>query len=132
MGECKMQLGLYKEAIQYFSTVVRTKPKNIAGWEALIRCLYNAEYFTEAQQQVLAALRTYRQQTLFIYYLSAVLFALGKSKEALLHWKKRMTNCSQTIKKICCIFNPSILQNQQVVDVIARNKRVTVPNNWIS
>src|SRR5258705_4348410 len=40
MGECKVQLESFKEAIQYFSTVVRIRPRNVAGWEALIRCLY--------------------------------------------------------------------------------------------
>src|SRR3954464_13659555 len=36
MGECKMQLQKYKEAIQYFSIVVRNRPKNVSGWESLI------------------------------------------------------------------------------------------------
>ena len=40
MGECKMQLGLFKDAVQYFSNAVRLRPRNVAGWEALIRCLY--------------------------------------------------------------------------------------------
>src|SRR6478736_9527443 len=38
MGECKLQTESFKEAIQHFSTAVRIRPKNIAGWEALIRC----------------------------------------------------------------------------------------------
>src|SRR5215217_2946512 len=36
MGECKLQIEAFKEAVQYFSTAVRVRPKNIAGWEALI------------------------------------------------------------------------------------------------
>ena len=28
MGECKFQVGAFKEAIQYFSNVVRVRPKN--------------------------------------------------------------------------------------------------------
>ncbi len=52
MGECKMQLGEFKEAIQYFSNVVRIRPRNISSWEALIRCLYTAEFFDEALEQV--------------------------------------------------------------------------------
>src|SRR6201990_816688 len=31
MGECKMHLGEIKEAIQYFSVVVRSRPRNVAG-----------------------------------------------------------------------------------------------------
>src|SRR5579862_4247604 len=57
MGECKMQQGEYKEAIQYFSNVVRIRPRNISSWEALIRCLYNAELFDEAMEQVEMAIR---------------------------------------------------------------------------
>src|SRR3954464_7781019 len=36
IGECYMQLQKYKEAIQYFSIVVRNRPKNVSGWESLI------------------------------------------------------------------------------------------------
>src|SRR5215204_1363372 len=56
MGECKLALGQVKEAIQYFSTIVRVKPKKISGWEALIRCLFQAGLYPEARQQVLTAL----------------------------------------------------------------------------
>ncbi len=42
MGECKMQLRNYKEAIQFFGNVVRSRPKSVAGWEALIRCLFTS------------------------------------------------------------------------------------------
>ncbi len=122
LGECKMELGLFKEAIHYFSTVVRTKPKNVAGWEALIRCLYSAEYFTEARQQVLAALQHTNEKPVFIYYLSAVLFALGKSKEGLIQLEKGIQTSPKTLNKFVAL-QPSILQNPQVVDIIARNKR---------
>jgi tetratricopeptide (TPR) repeat protein len=122
MGECKLELGLHKEAIQHFSTVVRTKPKNVAGWEALIRCLVAAEYFTEAKQQVLAALQHTNYKPIFIYYLSSVLFALGKSKEALIQLEKGIKLSPRILNKFVAL-HPSILQNQQVVDIIARNKR---------
>src|SRR3984885_2037160 len=83
MGECKMQLGEFKEAIQFFSNVVRMRPRNISSWEALIRCLYNAEYFEEALEQVETAIRITGGKPLFVFYLSAVLFALGRSREGL-------------------------------------------------
>ncbi len=122
IGECKMELGLYKEAIHYFSTVVRTKPKNVAGWEALIRCLYSAAYYTEAKQQVIAALQHTNNKPVFIYYLSAILFALGKTKEALMQLESAIQVSPKTLNKFVAL-RPSILQNQQVVDIIARNKR---------
>src|ERR1700753_659094 len=66
MGECKIQLGDVKEAIQYFMTVVRIRPRNISSWEALIRCLYNAEYYEEALEQVESALPITGGETLFV------------------------------------------------------------------
>jgi tetratricopeptide (TPR) repeat protein len=122
MGECKMQLGFFKEAVQYFSNVVRTKPKNVAGWEALIRCLYKGEYFEEALEQSVAALSVSNNKALFIFYRSAILFALGKSKEGSLQLEKAMEKSPRLLKKFIEL-NPSILQNQLVVDVVAKYKR---------
>jgi tetratricopeptide (TPR) repeat protein len=106
MGECKIQIGNYKEAVQYFSTVVQTRPRNSAGWEALIRCLYKAKYYDEALEQTTAALHLTNGKPIFLFYKASVLFALGKSKEAILQLEKAL-----------------ILQNQQVVDILARFKR---------
>lgn len=121
-GECKMQLGLYKEAIQYFSNVVRTRPKNAGGWEALIRCLYKATYFEEALEQTEAAQRVTNDKPLFIFYKAAVLLGMGKAKEAILQLEQGMKSSPKLLKKFIEL-NPSILQNQLVVDVLARYKR---------
>jgi tetratricopeptide (TPR) repeat protein len=122
MGECKLELGQVKEAIQYFSTIVRVKPKKISGWEALIRCLYQAELYVEARQQALSALELTNNKPIFLYYLSAILMALGKPKEALLYLEKALIASPKTVNKFVAL-NPSALQNPQVVDVIARYKR---------
>jgi tetratricopeptide (TPR) repeat protein len=122
MGECKMQLGEYREAIQYFSNVVRVRPRNISSWEALIRCLYNAKFFDEALEQVQAAIRVTNHKPIFIFYLSAIYFALGKSKEGLLQLEKAMTRAPKLLKKLIEL-NPVILQYQPVVDIIARHKK---------
>ncbi|MDR3714724.1 MAG: tetratricopeptide repeat protein [Puia sp.] len=122
MGECKMQLGEYKEAIQYFSNVVRMRPRNISSWEALIRCLYNAEFFEEALEQVNAAIRMTGGKPLFGFYLCAVYFALGRSKEGQLQLEKAMQKAPRLLKKLLEL-NPVILQYQPVVDIIARYKK---------
>ncbi len=122
MGECKMQLGNIKEAIQHFTSVVRTRPKNIAGWEALIRCLYTVSYYEEAMEQVFAAIKLTDGKALFLYYLSAVYFATGRSKEGLVQLQKALHKSPRTLKKFVSL-NPSILRNQQVVDLIAAFKR---------
>ena len=122
MGECKMELGLFKDAVQFFSHVVRVRPRNVAGWEALIRCLYKAGFTDEALEQADAALQVTNAKPIFLFYKAAVLLAKGKSKEATLQLEKAMGQAPKLLKKFIEL-NPSILQNQQVVDVIARFKR---------
>jgi tetratricopeptide (TPR) repeat protein len=122
MGECKLKLGAVKEAIQYFSAAVRIKPKNMAGWEALIRCLYQQEFYTEARAQCMAALEHTGNKPLFLYYLTAILLALGKTKAALLYLAQALAAAPKTLRKLIAL-NPSLLQNSQVVDVIAQHKR---------
>jgi tetratricopeptide (TPR) repeat protein len=122
MGECKMELNDIRQAIHFFTNVVRMRPRNISSWEALIRCLYSAEYFEEALEQVLAAQKITEGKVIFVYYLSAIYFAMKKSKEALLHLEKALSKAPKLLKKFIEL-NPAILQNQQVVDLIAKYKR---------
>jgi len=122
MGECKLQLGEFKEAVQFLSTAVRVRPKNVSGWEALIRCLHAAEFYPEAKQQALAALTHTGDRPVFLYYLSAILFAMNKSKEALLYLEQALATTPKQLKKFIQL-DPSLLQNSQVVDLIAQYKR---------
>ncbi len=122
MGECKFQVGAFREAIQYLSNVVRVRPKNSSGWEALIRCLYKAHFLEEAKEQVQAALHVTHGKPLFMFYLSNILFAMGKSKEAILYLERAMEKAPKLLKRFVEL-NPSILQNQQVVDILAKFKR---------
>lgn len=122
MGECKMNLGQFKDAIQFFGTVVRNKPRGVAGWEALIRCLLKAAYYEEAIDQCLAALKATDGKPIFHFYHSSVLFSIGKSKEALLKLEQAMDKAPRLLKKFIEL-NPAILQNNQVVDIVARYKK---------
>jgi tetratricopeptide (TPR) repeat protein len=122
MGECQLQLGAFKEAIHYFSIVVGNKPRNKSGWEALIRCLYKAGFYDEAYEQTLVALEQTERKPLFLYYQSAVLLALGRSKEALLILENAIQVAPRLLNKFLTLC-PELLQNAQVVEVIARNKR---------
>jgi tetratricopeptide (TPR) repeat protein len=122
MGECKMQVGQFKDASQYLSTVVRMRPRNSSGWEALIRCLFKAELYEEALAQTTLALDITNQKPLFLFYRSAIFFNDGKTKEGLLQLEQAMEKSPRLLKKFVEL-NPSILQNQLVVDVVARFKR---------
>ena len=122
MGECKMQLGEIKEAVQYLTTAVRYRPKNITCWEALIRCLLQAEYYAEAKLQTIAALSHTKEKPVFLYYLAAIFFATNKTKDALLYLEKALIASPRGVKKLIEL-QPSILQKPQVVDLIAQYKR---------
>ena len=61
-------------------------------------------------------------KTIFLFYKSAVLFAMGKFKEAILQLENGMQQNPKLIKKFIEL-NPAILQSQLVVDVIARFKK---------
>jgi len=122
MGECKMNLNQFKDAIIHFGNAIRSKPNNIIGWEALIRCLFRAKYYEEVAEQCITALKATDGKPVFKFYYSAALFLLGKTKEALLQLETAMSIAPKFLKKFLEI-NPSILQNNQVVDIIARYKK---------
>jgi len=121
-GECKMQQDQFSDAVHYFTAAVSARPKNAAGWESLIRCLFAAEYAEDAMEQAEKAFAATSEKPVFLFYKAAALFALGKSKEALLQLESAMERSPKMLKKFVEI-NPAILQNQQVVDMIARFKR---------
>ena len=122
MGQCYMEQGKIEEAVQYFGNVVRTKPKSSNGWLELLKCLYHAKCFDEGIEYVEHAIELTNSKPIFIFYKSAFLLAVGKSKEAIIQLESAMDKNPKLIKKFIEL-NPSILQNQLVVDVIARFKR---------
>jgi tetratricopeptide (TPR) repeat protein len=122
IGQCYRHLGRVEDAISCLSNVVRLRPKSMQGWSELLNCLYQAGFIAEMLESAeLAAVQT-DGKPLFLFYKSAALFALGKSKEALLQLEMGMEKNAKLLKKFIEI-NPSILQNQQVVDIIARFKK---------
>jgi len=122
LGQCYMEMGKLEDAITYFGNVVRVRPKNLSGWTELLKCLYKAGLFEEALEYAGFAYEQTDGKTIFLFYKSAILFAMGKSKEAILQLENGMQQNPKLIKKIIEL-NPSILQSQQVVDVIARFKK---------
>jgi tetratricopeptide (TPR) repeat protein len=122
MGECKMELGLFKDAVHYFSTAVQSRPRNVAGREALIRCLYTGELHEEAMVQAEIAQKMTNGKPVFLFYKAAILLAMGKNKEAILQLEKGLTLAPRLLKKFIEL-SPASLQNQQIVDVLARFKR---------
>ncbi len=122
MGQCYMEQGKIEEAVQYFGNVVRTKPKSSNGWLELLKCLYHAKCFDEGLEYVEHAIELTNNKPIFIFYKSAFLLAVGKSKEAIVQLESGMHKNPKLVKKLIEL-NPSILQHQLVVDIIARYKR---------
>ena len=122
MGQCFMEIGKLDDAITYFGNVVRVRPKNINGWLELLKCLYKADLLDDALEYAGFAFEQTDGKAVFIFYKSAILFAMGKSKEATLQLEHGMAKNPKLVKKLIEL-NPAILQNQQVVDIIARKKK---------
>lgn len=122
IGNCLMELEAYNEALVCFINAVRLKPGNKSTWVALAKGLYKSGDYEEALTQVLLAKETLGNKPDFDYYHAAILFALGKSKEALLYLENALAEAPSKLKLITEI-NPEILQRKAVADVVARSKR---------
>ncbi len=122
MGECMVTLGRYQDAIEYFGNVIRTKSKSIKGWSALLECLLKGNLLEDAEVYAQSAFEETGHKPVFLFYKAAVLFAQGRSKEALNQLESAMEKAPKLIRKLIDL-NPRLLQHQQVVDIIARYKR---------
>ncbi len=122
MGQCYMEQGDIASAVQYFGNVVRNKPKNNYGWIELLKCLYTANCFEEGAEYVEHALGHTNNKPVFYIFKAAFLFALGKSKEAMLQLGLALDKNPKLIKKLVEL-NPSILQNQAVIEIITRTRK---------
>jgi tetratricopeptide (TPR) repeat protein len=122
LGECLVQLGKYKEAVDAYSKVIRQRPKNVNAWTSLLECFMVAGMLDDAAEYVDIAYQHTNNKPIFLFYRSAIFFAMGKSKEAIIQLEIAMEKSPRLIKKFIAL-NPQILQNQQVVDLIARHKR---------
>ena len=122
LGRCYMQMGNFDEAITYLGNVVRVRPKNVTGWTELLKCLYLGKLFDEGLEYASFAFEQTDSKPVFIFFKSMFLFAAGKSKEALLCLENGMTVNPKLIKQFIEI-NPSILRQQQVVEIIAKYKK---------
>lgn len=122
IGNCLMELEAFNEALVCFMNAIRLKPGNKSGWVALIKGLYRSGNFEEALSQVMLARETLGPKPDFDYYHAGVLFALGKSKEALLYLEQAIAEAPSRMKLLTEI-DPDILQRKAVAELVARSKR---------
>lgn len=122
IGNCLMELEAYQEALVCFINAVRLKPNNKSYWLALVKGLYKGEEYEEALTQIALARETVGDKPDFDFYQAAALFALGKSKEALLYLEEGMAEAPSKLKLLTEV-SPEVLQRKAVADLVARSKR---------
>lgn len=122
MGECNMKLGKFKDAVHYFLTVVQSKPRNVKGWEALIRSLFEAGQFSEAEKQIQQARLRIGDKPVFDYYESAVLLAEGKTSRGFTLLEKTIEAFPKQLKLFLKMY-PSAVKYSQVVEMLLKSKR---------
>ncbi|AHF16772.1 tetratricopeptide repeat protein [Niabella soli] len=123
LGQSKLALGLDKEALQYFLNVVRLRPKQLAGWEALFIGLYKAEFFEQGLMQLNNAfLRMGADKPLFHYYKALFYFGLNQPKQALIEFEAGLVGAPRLLKRILEV-EPELLQRSTVNALILKNKK---------
>jgi len=122
LGECYMQIGQYVEAAGYFGMVVTNKPKQIAGWEYLIRSLMANDQLDAALEQTELAYMSTQGKTVFIYYRSAILFKMGKSNEGLLQLEMALSKSAKWLNKFVK-FYPEVVQDAKVMTLLGQYKK---------
>ncbi|MDQ0105994.1 tetratricopeptide repeat protein [Chitinophaga terrae (ex Kim and Jung 2007)] len=122
MGECYLEMEKHKEALIYFMNAVRARPKSPVVWQELLKGLYVAGFLEEALSQLATAEEKAGRKPIFMYYRAAILIAMGRTKEGLLHLETALQQAPKIVKKLVEL-DPAILQHVSVVDLIAQYRR---------
>lgn len=121
IGNCLMELDVKSEALVCYLNAVRLKPGNKTTWMALIKGLYIAGYYDEALTQLEIAREHCGDKPDLRYYQSAALFALGKTKEAILQLEKALKGSPSRLK-LFTELNADNMRRAAVTDLIAKYK----------
>lgn len=122
IGECYLRTETFKEALAHLLEAVRLRPNSYRARLYFIRGLYLAAYWEEALIQLDIAVAETADKPVYHYYRCAVLLALGRSKEAMIQLETALIASPRQLKKLLEL-NPSILQYDGVVQLLARYRR---------
>jgi len=123
IAQCYVQMEQIKDAVMHFTQFIKARPKNVKGWKELIKCLFEAEFYEEALEQIFNAQKSTESKPLFFYYKSAVLFAMGKSKEALLQLQQGLETAPGLARQFIDL-DASLLQHSSVTEMITNYKKL--------
>lgn len=122
IGNCLMEMEAESEALVCYLNAVKLKPNNKTTWVALIKGLYTAGYNEEALTQIEIARENCGDKADFRYYQAAVLFEMGKTKEALLQFERAL-KLAPTKVKLFTSLNPEYIRRSAVADLIGKYKK---------
>ncbi|MDR3678802.1 MAG: tetratricopeptide repeat protein [Flavipsychrobacter sp.] len=122
IGNCLMEMDVKSEALVCYLNAVRLKPGNKSTWVALIRGLYLAMYYDEALTQLEVARDHCGDKPDFYYYHAAILFELGKTKEAMLQLEKGLKEAPAKVKLFTAL-NVDFLRRSSVAELISKYKK---------
>jgi tetratricopeptide (TPR) repeat protein len=122
MGVALVELNEFEQAIEHFANVIKARPKSAKGWSSILDCMLQANLLDSADEYALAAYDATGGKAIFIFYRAAICFATGKTKQGITHLEMAMSKSPKLIKNLIQMM-PKILQNPQVVDIIARYKK---------
>jgi hypothetical protein len=120
MGEVLIKLVKSKKLFSIFFSRKCDPEMQVVGKH--LSAVFTKLIIEDAEKQVKVAIHSTGGKALFYFYQSAILFALGKSKEGILVLEAAMQKSPRLLKKMMDL-NPAILQHQSVVDLVARFKK---------
>lgn len=122
IGNCLMEMKATNEALLCFLNAVRLKPSVKTTWLALIRGLFFAQHFDEALTQIEVARGNCGDKADFDYLQAAVLFEMGKTKEAMIQLENGLQESVSKLKLFTQL-NPDYIKRTAVAEVIAKYKK---------
>jgi tetratricopeptide (TPR) repeat protein len=122
IGNCLMEMNSKNEALLCYLNAVKLKPTVKTTWLALIRGLFFAGHYDEAITQLDVARGHCGDKADFNYLQAAVLFEMGKTKEALIQLENGLQHSIAKVK-IFTQLNPDYIKRSSVADLIAKYKK---------
>lgn len=122
LGDCMLALNDGPEAVACYIASIKIRPTYKKSWLALIRALYVFGYYDEAANQLKESENFFEPNADFIYYEALILFAKGKSKEAMIKLEDALQEAPRKLKIIEDL-QADLLQRNAVIDLVSKYRK---------